>query len=125
VTSYENAALAIQHFSYAAILASLFAAVTVAYLVAMWRLAVEPGSGRNWLLHTLYGLWQSNIAFVAVVSLSIAVEQAEAAGAAMQGWSRAPLLVPSAAVLYTSVLVLSVLAIWLRGRHSTTEDSRV
>jgi hypothetical protein len=116
LTNYEYAALAIQHLRYAATLAGLFAAVTAVYLLAMWRLAGTLSTGMNWLLHTLYGLWQSNIAFVAVVSLSVAVEQMSAAETAMQGWSRTPLLVPSAALLYTAVVALSVAAIWLRGR---------
>jgi len=115
-TSYQSASLAIQHFSYAGLLACLFAAVTVVYLVAMWQLAGSLRSGMRFLLHTLYLLWQSNIAFVAVVGLSVAVEHAAAAGPLMQGWSRAPYIVPAAALLYTTIMILSLAVTVLRAR---------
>ena len=114
LTESEHAMLAMAHFSFSLQLAALFAAVTVAYLLSM-ACAVPKLSGRlNIIVHTLYLLWQSNIAFVAVVSLSVALENQRAAGAAMAGWARAPAILPSAAILYAVCLVLSVAIVGYR-----------
>ena len=101
------AMLAMEHLHFAALLASLFAAVTVAYLLAFAIMNPDRRRG-SFVLHTLFLLWQSNVAFVAVVTLFNASALIEQGGAAMSGWRLAPFMAPSAVLLYTAVLILSV-----------------
>ena len=117
-----HAALAISHLSFAAGLAALFAIVVMGYLLCMWRVAGQLTRGMNLLIHTLYLLWQSNIAFVAVVALSVAQDHRSAAGVYMEGWSRAPAMLPSAVLLYVLILGLSVAIIRLRANPNTREQ---
>ena len=101
--------LAMAHLQFAGLLAGVFLLALIAYMTALrsWR----PDLSRRtaFLLHTLYLLWQSNVAFVAVVALGNGARLAEQAGAVMDGWRLAPYLVPSAACLYAGVLMLSVI----------------
>jgi hypothetical protein len=105
--SGELAGLALEHLHFAGLLAALFAGVTVAYLVAFS--APRWTRSTAWLLHTLFLLWQSNVAFMAVVALHNASRLALASGETMAGWQLAPYRVPAAAILYAAVLALSVL----------------
>lgn len=107
-TESEHAMLAMAHFSLSVQLAALFAAVMLAYLLSMARAGSKLPGRLNVIVHTLYLLWQSNIAFVAVVSLSVALDNQQAAGAPMAGWARAPAILPAAAILYAVCLALSV-----------------
>jgi hypothetical protein len=107
--SPELASLAVEHLHFAGLLAALFAGVTVAYLAAFSAARPSRGVASAWLLHTLFLLWQSNVAFMAVVALHNASRLALAAGDVMTGWQLAPYRVPAAAILYTAILVLSVL----------------
>ena len=114
-SSYEYALIAIEHFWSAGYFAALFSLMTVVYLLAVWKL---PSIGRRtqFLLHTIYLLWQSNVAFVAVVSLKVAQHNRVLAGSSLQPWEFAPLLVPAAALLYVAIMGLSVmLALRLEG----------
>jgi hypothetical protein len=119
MTSPENpavlASLAIGHLQLAAILALAFAVVTLAYLAAFARRPSRERLRGDLLLHTLFCLWQSNVAYFAVAALISAERQLGAAGELMGGWAFAPLFVPSAAILYTSVIVLSVIYTVQRG----------
>ena len=108
LTESVHATLAMAHFSFSAQLAALFAAVLLAYLLSMAYAGSKLSGRLDFMVHTLYLLWQSNIAFVAVVSLSVALDNQRAAGAAMAGWGRAPAILPAAAILYASCLALSV-----------------
>jgi hypothetical protein len=117
-TAETAAMLAIEHFIYAGILAGVFAFVSVVYLLGMWRVAGRLGRWKGLIVHTLYLLWQSNIAFVAVVCLIVGVHNIGLAGESMSGWKFAPLMVPGAIVLYTAILILSVAFAWLHGRDS-------
>jgi hypothetical protein len=113
------AMLAIQHFIYAGILAATFAVVTAIYLLAMWRVAGRLGLWKGLIVNTLYLLWQSNIAFVAVVSLTVGAHNLRSSGPSMDAWNYAPLMVPGAVILYSAILILSVLFAWLHGRGVT------
>jgi hypothetical protein len=110
------AQLALEHFRYAGLLSALFAAGTVAYLGSLWRLAPRQAFRASFPLHTLFYLWQTNVAFVAVVALANGSRLLGPAGDWMSGWYNAPLLVPAAAVLYTCVLLLCMVIIVGRGR---------
>lgn len=116
MSSYELASLAMQHFIYAGLLSCLFAVLSAVYLWAMWSLAGTLNNRIAWLIHSVFFLWQSNIAFVAVISLSVGVHNRQLAGESMRLWNAAPFIVPSSAILYTSVLLLCMAIVWLRGR---------
>ena len=105
----ELAGLAMEHLHFAGVLAALFAGVTVVYLVAFSTPRPSRSPASAWLLHTLFLLWQSNVAFLAVVAMHNAARLGLAAGETMAGWQLAPYRVPAAAILYAAVLVLSVL----------------
>lgn len=111
----DLAILAMEHVRFAGLLAGVFAGVTVAYLVAFSGARHALSRGRAWILHTLYVLWQSNVAFMAVVALFNGSQLMTASGALMAGWQAAPYRVPAAALLYASVLALSVAYAGLRG----------
>lgn len=109
MSAYEYMNVALDHFQFAGLLALGFALITAIYLVAMWQVAGRLGSARNFVLQTLFLGWQSNVAFLAVVTLrSGRASIAAAGGDAALGWQAAPWLVPGAATLYSSVLVLCV-----------------
>jgi len=112
MTSTENpavlASLAVGQLQLAATLAFAFAVVTLAYLAAFHRRQPRGRLPGDLLLHTLFCLWQSNVAYFAVAALISGEAQLRAAGDLMDGWSFAPLFVPSAVLLYVSVIVLSV-----------------
>lgn len=118
--SPELASLAMQHLHFAGLLAALFAGVTVVYLVAFSTPRPSSSMASAWLLHTLFLLWQSNVAFMAVVAMHNASRLALVSGEAMAGWQLAPYRVPAAAILYAAVLVLSVLYAG-RGAAATKE----
>jgi hypothetical protein len=111
----DLALLAMEHLRFAGLLAGVFAGVTVAYLVAFSAATLALSRGRAWILHTLYLLWQSNVAFMAVVALSNGSRLMTESGALMAGWQSAPYRVPAAAMLYASILILSVAYAGLRG----------
>jgi hypothetical protein len=119
VSEGDYAVLALQHLHFAGQLATLFAMVSIAYLVAAWQLAGRLGAGINFLLQTLFVGWQSNVAYLAVVSLLAARTALERAGDAITGlgWALAPLMVPGAAVLYATMLLLCLLFFILRARQ--------
>ena len=118
MTDYEHMAAGVQHLQFAGLLAGLFAVVTLAYLAAVGRgLGSLPTAARA-MLHTLFYLWQSNVAYLAVVTLRagrISIAGAEPAAPAL-GWHAAPWMVPGAAVLYASVLLLCIAFAVARGR---------
>lgn len=105
----QLASLAMEHLHFAGLLAALFAGVTVIYLAAFSAQRRPRSTASAWLLHTLFLLWQSNVAFMAVVALHNASRLVLASGEPMAGWQLAPYRVPAAAILYAAVLVLSVL----------------
>lgn len=117
--------LALEHFRYAGLLSALFAAGTVAYLGALWRLAPQQSFRASFALHTLFYLWQSNVAFVAVVALANGARLLPSAGDWMSGWYNAPLIVPAAAVLYASALLLCIVIILARGRSLPAQGADV
>jgi hypothetical protein len=102
------ASLAIGHLQLVALLALAFALVTLAYLAAFLRPRADGQRRGDFLLHTLFCLWQSNVAYFAVAALISAARQLRAAGELMDGWAFAPLFVPSAALLYAATIVLAV-----------------
>jgi len=109
MSAFEYADLALQHFQFAGVLALNFALVTVVYLAALWRLTGRIGRVPALVLHTLFFGWQSNVAYLAVATLRAGRQCLEQAGPELTtAWSAAPWLVPGAAVLYTSVLLLCV-----------------
>ncbi len=122
IGSYGHASLAVQHFLYAGLLSLLFAVVTAIYLLAMWRVAGTLDRITALLAHTLFLLWQSNVAFVAVVCLAVAVHNLDLAGEPMRYWHAAPLMVPASAALYASVLALALGLVWRRGRAARVSD---
>jgi hypothetical protein len=112
------AALALEHFRFAATLALVFAAVTVAYLFAAWQLAGRLAAVPAFVLHSMFLGWQSNVAYLAVVALHAGQGCLERAPSmAGVGWGAAPWLVPGAAVLYAAMLLLPLLFYVLRARE--------
>ena len=122
--SYAFASIAVQHFIYAGILSSLFALVTIVYLSLLWGVAGTLSKSMAFMIHTLYLLWQSNVAFVAVVCLAVGRHNQEQSGEALQLWNAAPMMVPSAALLYMTMLVLSMAIIWQRGRSHNAQPGK-
>ena len=124
MTSYEYAAIALQQLRFAGLLALAFALVSVAYLWAWWQVAGRIPALRGWILNTLFFAWQSNVAYLAVVSLHAARLTLTAAGDAtlLAGWAAAPWLVPGAAVLYAAMLLLC-LAFAVAGGHSGRDNA--
>lgn len=111
MSSIDHAALALQHFVFAGQLALVFSLVSIAYLFAVWRLAGQRGNrGSMLILHTLFLAWQSNVAYLAVVTLHAGrtVLDQSAHGVMAGAWAAAPWLVPGAAVLYSAMLLLCV-----------------
>jgi hypothetical protein len=121
---YEYASLAVQHFTYAGMLSGLFALVAAVYLVAMWGVAGKLEKTTAFLIHTLFLLWQSNVAFVAVVCLAVGVHNQSLAGQAMELWNVAPLMVPASAILYALILALCLAIVWRRGSSSSVTPPR-
>lgn len=110
------AELALGHFQLAALLTLPFVAVCLAYLAVFWRPGSAGMSINAFLLHTLFLLWQSNVAFFAVVALASGVRLLEPARPWLAGWRWAPLVVPGAALLYPAILLLCVALVWCRQR---------
>ena len=110
MTAFEYTDLALRHFQFAGLLAFVFAVVTALYLAALWSQAGRLKGLPGFLVHTLFYGWQSNVAYLAVVtlhagrrSLDLALPEEPAAS-----WAWAPWLVPGAAVLYAAVLLLCI-----------------
>ncbi|GAB5415181.1 MAG: hypothetical protein Cons2KO_27840 [Congregibacter sp.] len=108
-------AAALDGFIFSALLSAMFAAVCIAYLVAMWPVTGRLTKRVGWMIHTLFLLWQSNVAFVAVVALNAAKTNQEMAGDMLLAWGKAPFIVPSAAILYTCTAILCVATLYSRG----------
>ena len=110
MTAFEYADLALQHFQFAGLLALNFALVTALYLTAVWQLSGRLRGVSGFLVHTLFFGWQSNVAYLAVVTLHAGRQCLLLTGSAMppSAWAAAPWLVPGSAVLYGSVLALCI-----------------
>lgn len=101
------------HLVFAALLSLTFALVTMAYLYTAERAAKRSTRARMVLLNTLYLVWQTNVAYMAVMALRTAhgiVQQEPLLLDA--GWRMAPWMPVSAAILYLSVLGMSVAFWW-------------
>ena len=107
MTPNEYAQLALAQFRFAAQLALLFTAVNVVYLFAAWQLAGRLRTGMVFTLHTLFLGWQSNVAYLACVTLLAARRAVEASDPLLPdlGWRFAPFLVPGAITLYSGMLI--------------------
>lgn len=112
------AGAALQGFLFAGLLSAIFAGVCVAYLFALWPIAGRLSMAMGALIQTLFLLWQTNVAFVAVVALNAAKTNQEMAGANLAAWGKAPFIVPSAAILYSCTLVLCMAVVYLRGKET-------
>jgi len=112
------AELAVAQFQLAALLTLPFVAVCLAYLAMFWDPLRVRSPVCAFLLHTLFLLWQSNVAFFAVVALASGARLLDHAAPYLDGWRWAPLMVPSAALLYPVILLLCVGLAWRRQRES-------
>jgi hypothetical protein len=112
------AELALAHFRLAALLTLPFVAACLAYLAAFWEPLRMRSPVSAFLLHTLFLLWQSNVAFFAVVALASGARLLEPAAPYLDGWRWAPFMVPSAAFLYPAILLLCIGVAWRR-RHES------
>lgn len=110
------AALALAHFQIAALLTLPFVAVCLAYLAVFWRSGSVSSPVSAFLLHTLFLLWQGNLAFFAVVALASGARLLKPGAPYLDGWRLAPLMVPSASLLYAAILLLCVGVAWQRQR---------
>lgn len=111
------AELALAHFQLAVLLTLPFVIACLAYLAAFWDPLRVRSPVSAFLLHTLFLLWQSNIAFFAVVALASGARLLQPAAPYLDGWGWAPLMVPSAAFLYPAILLLCVAVAWRRRRE--------
>ena len=106
------------HLLFAGLLSLTFALVTVAYVVAAVAWARRLTRAQVFLLHTLYLGWQTNIAFMAVIVLSVAHGIVQQHPMLLQaGWRMAPWVPLSAAILYVAILCAS-LAFWWQLKSS-------
>jgi hypothetical protein len=110
VTAFEYTDLALRHFQFAGLLAIAFSFVTAIYLAALWSQAGRMKGLPGLLVHTLFYGWQSNVAYLAVVTLQAGRRSLDMAlpGEPAASWAWAPWLVPAAAVLYCAVLLLCI-----------------
>lgn len=120
MTAADYAQLALSQLRFAGLLALLFAVVTLAYLGAALQVAGKLDRASAFLLHTLFLGWQSNVAYLAVVTLLGARRAMQQVPGMLEdiGWGLAPALVPGAAVLYGSMLLLSLLFYRAQARRS-------
>ena len=111
------AELALAHFQLAVLLTLPFVLACLAYLAAFRDPLRTRPPVSAFLLHTLFLLWQSNVSFFAVVALASGARLLEPAAPYLDGWRWAPLMVPSAMLLYPAILLLCIAVAWRRQRE--------
>lgn len=101
------------HLVFAALLSLTFALVTMTYLWVADRAAARLTRMQMVVLNTLYLGWQTNIAFMAVIALHTAHDILQQQPLLLDaGWRMAPWMPESAAILYTLMLLFSLVFWW-------------